>query len=117
MTDSMMAVNFSDHCLTGAEQASHVPRRHALLQHQRNAAMFQRMRSYVDMCAARADVRFGPRAEINPVLPEFEYAPRHWHAYAANLGCGHPASALIGTRHEPARSPHFDALTDRLSKA
>src|SRR5262249_26364146 len=50
-------------------------------------------------------------------LPQFEYTPHHWHACAANLGRDHPPSTLIGTCHEPARSPHFDALTDRLCKA
>jgi hypothetical protein len=51
------------------------------------------------------------------VLSQFEYTPHHWHACTANLGRGYPASTFIGTCHEPARSPHFDALTDRLCKA
>src|SRR5262245_53605864 len=84
------------------------------------------------MCSARADVRFTPESDIKcdiwknvrfgpkaniTVLSQFEYPPHHWHACAANLGRGHPASTLIGTCHEPARSPHFHALTDRLCKA
>src|SRR5262245_3403155 len=53
---------------------------------------------------------------IRECLPQFEFTSHHWHACAANLGRGHPASTLIRTGHEPARSPHFDALTDRLCK-
>src|SRR5262249_30552336 len=73
------------------------------------------------------DVRFTPESRHtrckcplwakSGCLPQFEYTSHHWHACAANLGRGHPASTLVRTCHEPARSSHFDALTHRLCKA
>ena len=99
-----------------------------------------RFGSKADMCVAKCDVCFTPDsdresghvpmvmsalppkadmcgAKAAAVLPQFEYTPHHRRAFAANLGRGHPASTLIGICHEPARSPHFDALTDSLCKA